>query len=130
MPTAQIKGITKTSLKEAQLLKEKNETLKDNLLELQMEFDHYKRIKQEQILELQDKVEKLDEIEKELEKYQNMDDLQSELTKKNNQIDQLQLELQDANYLYQQQEKLNNQKDLESRELESQIDELKQQMEN
>ena len=65
-----------------------------------MEFDHYKRIKQEQILELQDKVEKLDEIEKELEKYQNMDDLQSELTKKNNQIDQLQLELQDANYLY------------------------------
>jgi hypothetical protein len=32
-------------------------------------------MKQEQILELQDKVEKLDEIEKELEKYQNMNDL-------------------------------------------------------
>jgi len=49
-----------------------------------MEFDHYKRLKQEQILELQDKVEKLDEIEKELEKYQNMNDLQTELTRKNN----------------------------------------------
>ena len=61
--------------KDAVLLKEQNETLKDNLFELQMEFDHYKKIKQEQILELQDKVEKLDEIEKELEKYQNMDDL-------------------------------------------------------
>jgi hypothetical protein len=67
--------------------------LKDNLLELQMEFDHYKKIKQEQIFELQDKVEKLDEIEKELEKFQNMDDIQTELNKKNNQIDQLQLEL-------------------------------------
>lgn len=74
-PPTQIKGITKTSSKEAALLKEQNETLKDNLLELQMEFDHYKKVKQEQILELQDKVEKLDEIEKELEKYQNMEDI-------------------------------------------------------
>ena len=34
-----------------------------------MEFDHYKRVKQEQILELQDQLEKMEDIEKELEKY-------------------------------------------------------------
>ena len=40
-----------------------------------MEFDHYKRVKQEQILELQDQLEKMEDIEKELEKYQNMNDI-------------------------------------------------------
>lgn len=58
---------------------EATEDLQSNLLELQNQFDHYKQTKNDELLELKAKVEKMDEIEAELEKYQNQDDLHSEI---------------------------------------------------
>ena len=45
------------------LLKEENEGLKEQLMELQAEYDHYKLTKSKQVEELTDQVEKLHEVE-------------------------------------------------------------------
>lgn len=54
------------------------------------------------MVELKDKVEKMHELEIELEKYQHQGDLLNENKMKQNQIDHLQLEVSNVNNLYDQ----------------------------
>ena len=75
-------------------LQEERSALKENLLELQTEFDHYKLTKNEQVAELHDKVEKLDALQLELERLQRSassshDALSLQITQYLEQIEQL-----------------------------------------
>ena len=75
-------------------LQEERSALKENLLELQTEFDHYKLTKNEQVAELHDKVEKLDALQLELERLQGSassshDALSLQITQYLEQIEQL-----------------------------------------
>lgn len=65
--------------KNNEMIREENESLKEQLFELQAEYDHYKEMKSKQIEELADKVEKLNEVEEELMRYQGEDDLHEKM---------------------------------------------------
>jgi len=59
----------KLDKKSLDLLQTEKEGLAEQLLELQTKFDHYKSVKKQQIEELNDRLEKMGELEQELEKY-------------------------------------------------------------
>ena len=119
--------VAKKHSKASKSLQEENENLQEQLLELQTEFDHYKATKSKQIEELTDKVEKM---ETDLEKYENQEALRNQLKTFENRVDQLLIEKESVNDLYQQAEALNSQREAEVRELENQNDDLRQQLEN
>lgn len=58
----------KTAFKHETLVKE-NEALREELLDLQTEFDLYKQNKTKELMEYKDKVEKIEALEAELEQF-------------------------------------------------------------